>query len=77
MTGGDEIAFQELFARYRSTTYATAYGALPDPEAVEAIVADVFQEARRTAAGFLATRCSVSGWLTHLTRLCVAARERL
>jgi DNA-directed RNA polymerase specialized sigma24 family protein len=74
MTGGDETAFRELFARYRSVTYATAYGALPDPEVVEAAVADAFREARRTATAFLASHCSVSGWLTHLTRLCIAAR---
>jgi DNA-directed RNA polymerase specialized sigma24 family protein len=74
MTGGDETAYLELFARYRATTYATAYGALLDPEQVEATVADAFQEARRTAAEFLGSHCSVSGWLTHLTRLCIAAR---
>lgn len=74
MNAGDETAFRELLARYRSTVYATAYAALLDPEAVEAIVADAFQEARRTAAAFLDSRGSVSGWLTHLTRLCIAAR---
>ena len=74
MSGGDETAFRELFARYRAVTYATAYGALRDPEDVEAVVAHAFKEARRTATTFLASDCSVSGWLTHLTRLCVAAR---
>ena len=74
MSGGDETAFRELLARYRSTVYATAYAALLDPEVVEAIVADAFEEARRTATAFLDSRGSVSGWLTHLTRLCVAAR---
>lgn len=73
MTGGDEAAFRELLARYRSIVYATAYEALLDPEQVEMIVADAFDEARRTARRFLATRGSVSGWLTHLTRLRVAA----
>ncbi|HVH68637.1 MAG TPA: hypothetical protein VM716_12290 [Gemmatimonadales bacterium] len=76
MTKGDETAFHELFARFRGTVYATAYGALHDPEQVEATVADTFKEARCTAAAFLASNCSVSGWLTHLTRLCIAARER-
>ncbi|HKW41650.1 MAG TPA: hypothetical protein VJN39_10395 [Gemmatimonadales bacterium] len=74
MTSGDESAFHELFARFRGTVYATAYGALRDPEEVEATVADAFREARRTAAEFLTSQSSVSGWLTHLTRLCVAAR---
>ena len=74
MTGGDEAAFRELLARYRSTVYATAYAVLLDPEQVEGAVADAFDEARRTAAGFLDSHGSVSGWLTHLTRLCVAAR---
>lgn len=74
MTGGDEAAFRELLARYRSTVYATAYAVLLDPEQVEAAVADAFHEARRTAAGFLDSQGSVSGWLTHLTRLCIAAR---
>jgi DNA-directed RNA polymerase specialized sigma24 family protein len=71
----DEMAFHELLARYRSMVYATAYAALLDPEEVEAAVAEAFEEARRTAAGFLETHGSVPGWLTHLTRLCVAARR--
>jgi len=54
--------------------YATAYAALVDPEQVDATVADAFAEARRTAAGFLDSVGTVSGWLTHLTRLCIAAR---
>ncbi|PYO72793.1 MAG: hypothetical protein E6K55_14665 [Gemmatimonadetes bacterium] len=74
MSLGDEGAFRELLARFRSTVYATAYAALPDPETVEAAVADAFEQARRSATGFLDTRGSVSGWLTHLTRLCIAAR---
>jgi DNA-directed RNA polymerase specialized sigma24 family protein len=74
MTGGDEVAFRELLARYRSTVYATAYAALLDPEQVEATVAAAFTEARRTAAAFLDSHGSVSGWLTHLTRSCIAAR---
>jgi RNA polymerase sigma-70 factor, ECF subfamily len=71
---GDDAAFRELLARYRSTVYATAYAVVPDPEQVEAIVADAFNEARRTALEFLDSLGSVSGWLTHLTRLCIAAR---
>lgn len=74
MSRGDEAAFRDLLARYRSTLYATAYAALVDPEEVDATVADAFAEARRTAAGFLDSFGSVSGWLTHLTRLCIAAR---
>ena len=74
MSGGDEAAFRELLARYRSTVYATAYAALLDPEEVEGAVADAFQEARRGGAAFLDSRGSVSGWLTHLTRVCVASR---
>lgn len=77
MSLGDEAAFRELLARFRSTVYATAYAALLDPENVEATVADAFGEARRTAAGFLDTRGTVSGWLTHLTRLCISARLTL
>ncbi len=75
MSGGDETAFNELFARYRRATYETAYAALLNPEEVEATVTAAFREARRTAVEFLASHCSVSGWLTHLTRLCVAARQ--
>jgi DNA-directed RNA polymerase specialized sigma24 family protein len=73
MSLGDEAAFRELLARFRSTVYATAYAALLDPENAEATVADAFGEARRTAASFLDTRGSVSGWLTHLTRVCIGA----
>ena len=74
MSQGDEAAFRDLLARYRSTMYATAYAALVDPEQVDATVADAFAEARRTAAGFLDSLGSVSGWLTYLTRLCIATR---
>ena len=74
MSRGDEAAFRDLLARYRSTMYATAYAALVDPEQVDATVADAFVEARRSAAGFLDSFGTVSGWLTHLTRLCIAAR---
>lgn len=72
ITRGDETAFSELLARYRSTVYATAYAVLLDPEQVAAVVTDAFEEARRTAAEFLVTQGSVSGWLTHLTRLRIA-----
>ena len=75
ITLGDEAAFSELLARYRSTVYATAYAVLLDPEQVAAIVTDAFEEARRTGAAFLDTHGSVSGWLTHLTRLRIAARH--
>ena len=75
ITRGDETAFSELLARYRSTVYATAYAVLLDPEQVAAVVTDAFEEARRTAAEFLATQGTVSGWLTHLTRLGIAARH--
>ena len=75
MSRGDETAFRDLLARYRNTMYATAYAALVDPEQVDATVADAFAEARRTAAGFLDSLGSVSGWLTYLTRLCIAARR--
>ncbi len=70
MSRGDEAAFRDLLARYRSTMYATAYAALADPEQVDATIADAFTEARRTAAAFLESLGTVSGWLTHLTRLC-------
>src|SRR5207245_1498931 len=74
MSRGDEAAFRDLLARYRSTMYATAYAALVDPEQVDATIAEAFAEARRTAAAFLQSLGTVSGWLTHLTRLCIAAR---
>src|SRR2546430_6711692 len=72
ITRGDETAFSELLARYRSTVYATAYAVLLDPEQVDAVVADAFEAARRSAAEFLVTEGSVSGWLTHPTRLRIA-----
>ncbi len=74
MASGDEGAFRELLARYRSTVYATVYAVLIDPESVDAVVADTFREARRMAGAFLTTQGSVSGWLTHLARLCLAGQ---
>src|SRR6266704_1317734 len=46
MSRGDEAAFRDLLARYRSTMYATAYAALVDPEQVDATVADALPVAR-------------------------------
>lgn len=74
---GDEGAFRELLARYRSTVYATAYAIVSDPEIVEAVVTDTFRQARCHALEFLATRGTVSGWLTHLTRLGLAEQLRV
>src|SRR5437763_15211742 len=73
MASGDYAAVCELLARYRSTVYATAYAVLVDPEQVDAVVAGTFEQAWRNAARFLCTHGSVSGWLTHFTRLNVAA----
>src|SRR4029077_18750221 len=74
ITRGDETAFSELLARYRSTVYATAYAVLLHPERAAAVVTAASEAARRPAAEFLARQGSVSGWLTHLTRLGIAAR---
>jgi len=49
ITRGDETAFSELLARYRSTVYATAYAVLLDPEQVDAVVADAFGQCLRLA----------------------------
>ena len=74
MSRGDESAVRALLARYRSTMYATANAVLLDPEEVDSAVAEAFAEARHTATAFLHSLGSVSGWLTYLTRLCIAAR---
>src|SRR5439155_992134 len=42
MSRGDEAAFRDLLARYRSTTYATASAALPDPEQADALFRDPY-----------------------------------
>src|SRR5207247_1226505 len=75
MSRGGESAFRNLLARYRSTKDATAYAALVDPDQADPHGVDAFAYAGRTAAGFLDSRRSVSGWLTHLIRLCIAARR--
>ena len=51
ITRGDEAAFSELLARYRSTVYATAYAVLLDPEQVAVVVADAFAEVLPGPAG--------------------------
>src|SRR5256885_16957758 len=73
MASGDPAAVRELLARYRSPVYATAYAVLVDPEQIDVVVAGTFEQAWRNAARFLSPHGSVSGWLTHLTRLNVAA----
>jgi DNA-directed RNA polymerase specialized sigma24 family protein len=72
---GEDAAFAELLARYRGTVYAVAYTTLSDPERAETVVTETFGEARRTAANFLETAASVSGWLTHLARVRVARQS--
>ena len=76
LVAGEDTAFPELLARYRSIVYAVAYTALVDLEQAEAVVAETFDEARRSAAAFLRTAATVSGWLTHLARGCVARHRR-
>jgi DNA-directed RNA polymerase specialized sigma24 family protein len=71
LTADDDHAYHELLARYRSMVYAIAYAVLVDPEGAEAVVAQTFREARRTAAAFLKAPGSVPKWLTDLAHACV------
>ncbi len=65
---GDEHAMAMLFDRYSKVVYSVALRVLRDPESAEDILQEVFMQIWRNPDSFSATRGSLGGWLTVVTR---------
>ncbi len=65
---GDEQAMASLFDRYSRIVYSVALRVLRDPAAAEDVLQEVFLHLWRSPDGFMATRGSLGGWLTVVSR---------
>ena len=68
MARRDQGALSALYDRYRGVVYALALRITRDRGEAEEILADVFLQAWRAAAGFDRMRGSVPGWIFTLCR---------
>lgn len=65
---GDEQAIGTLYNRYGGVLYALAYRVVGQRADAEDVVIEAFAQAWRDATRFEASRGSVAGWLTMITR---------
>jgi RNA polymerase sigma-70 factor (ECF subfamily) len=65
---GDQQAIGTLYDRYGGVLYAVAYRVVGQRADAEDVVIEAFAQAWRDAARFDASRSSVAGWLTMITR---------
>jgi RNA polymerase sigma-70 factor (ECF subfamily) len=65
---GDQQAIGILYDRYGGVLYAVAYRVVGQRADAEDVVIEAFAQAWRDAARFEASRGSVAGWLTMITR---------
>jgi len=65
---GDERALGELYDRHGAMAYSLALAIVRERADAEEVVADVFGQAWRSAAGYDPGRGSVAGWLATITR---------
>jgi RNA polymerase sigma-70 factor (ECF subfamily) len=65
---GEERAIAGLYDRYGQVLYAVAYRIVGERADAEEVVLDAFAQAWREAPRFEASRGSVAGWLTMITR---------
>lgn len=65
---GDEQAMTALFDRYSRIVYSVALRVLRDPASAEDVMQEIFLQIWRTPAKFIATRGSLGGWLSVVTR---------
>ena len=68
MARGNPAAARELRRRHSKSLYALAYGLLWDSDVADAVVAQVFDQASRTAREFGRETGTVFGWLAGITR---------
>ena len=65
---GDEQAMADLFDRYSKIVYSVALRVLRDPSAAEDVLQEIFLQIWRAPGKFVATRGSLGGWLSVVTR---------
>jgi RNA polymerase sigma-70 factor (ECF subfamily) len=65
---GEERAIGQLYDRYGTVLYATAYRIVGQRADAEEVVLEAFAQAWREAPRFEAGRGSVAGWLTMIAR---------
>jgi RNA polymerase sigma-70 factor (ECF subfamily) len=68
VAGGDAAALDQLYRRYRSLAFATAYGVLRDPNAAEDAIHDAFLNVWRAARSFHPAKGSLRAWLLTIVR---------
>jgi len=68
LVAGDDRALGALYDAYGHVAYALALAITGAQTSAEAVVADAFAEAWRTASSFDATRTSVLAWLAAIVR---------
>jgi RNA polymerase sigma-70 factor, ECF subfamily len=73
---GDEAALGDLYDRYSGLVYSVALRILRDAAAAEEILQDIFFQLWRKASQFDASRGSLPGWLSVMTRNRAISRLR-
>jgi RNA polymerase sigma-70 factor, ECF subfamily len=68
MAAGEERALAALYDAYGDVAYGLAFAIAGNESLAEAVVADAFAEAWRSAATFDQSRTSVLAWLTSIVR---------
>ena len=68
IAGGDAMALDQLYLRYRPLAFATAVSLLRDPSAAEDVVHDAFLSVWRAAGSFQPTRGPLRAWLMTIVR---------
>jgi len=68
LRNGDEPALGKLWSRYAALLYTQALGVLHNPTEAEDVVAEVFSEVWRRAAGYHPERARPVAWLVTLVR---------
>jgi len=65
---GDEAAMALLYDRYSKVVYSVALRVLRDPASAEDVLQEIFMQIWRNPDGFTATRGSLGGWLSVVSR---------
>lgn len=64
---GDEEAFAELFRKYKSLVYKTAYLMLDDADEAEDVLQEVFVKVHRSLSTFKPSKGAFTSWLCRIT----------
>jgi RNA polymerase sigma factor (sigma-70 family) len=66
ISGGELVALEDLYDRYKTMAYSIAYRITNDPTLAEDVVQDAFLGAWRNAARYVEGRGSVKTWLLSI-----------